>query len=99
MLEENLERTFSCDAYNQMGGYIKRCLGLNVYFKIENPSGLRIQKLFVGNKEVQPDKYYSAAFVTMQGVPPKYGRNRENQSERSIDAMRKYLAKHRPIRA
>jgi len=99
MLEENLERTFSCDPYNQMGGYVKRCLGLNVYFKIENPSGNRIQKLFVGNEEIQADKYYSAAFVTMQGVPQKYGRNRENQSERIIDAMRKYLAKHRPVRA
>lgn len=48
MLEENLERTFSCDPYHQMGGYVKRCLGLTVYFKIENPSGHRIQKLFVG---------------------------------------------------
>ena len=82
-----------------MGGYVKRCLGLNVYFKIENPSGQRIQKLFVGNEEIQANKFYSAAFVTMQGVPQKYGRNRENQSERIIDAMRKYLAKHRPIRA
>jgi 2',3'-cyclic-nucleotide 2'-phosphodiesterase (5'-nucleotidase family) len=95
MLEENLERTFSCDPFNQMGGFLKRCLGLNVYFKLENP----IQQLFVGNEEVQFDKYYSAAFVTMQGVPQKYGRNRKNQSERIIDAMRKYLAKHRPIRA
>ena len=97
MLEENLERTFSCDPYNQMGGYVKRCLGLNVYFKIENPSGLRIQKLFVGNEEIQADKYYSATFVTLQGVPQKYGRNRKNQSKRIIDAMRDYLAKHRPL--
>jgi len=99
MLEENLERTFSCNAYNQMGGYIKRCLGLNVYFKIENSSGLRIQKLFAGDDEVQSGQYYTAAFVTMQGVPKQYGRNRENRSERIIDAMRKYLAKHRPVRA
>ncbi|MFA7361456.1 MAG: 5'-nucleotidase C-terminal domain-containing protein [Candidatus Kapaibacterium sp.] len=99
MLEENLERTFSCDAYKQIGGSIKRCLGLNVYFKIENPPGTRIQKIFAGNEEIQPDKYYSAAFVTMQGVPQKYGRNRENQTERTIDAMRKYLIKHRPVHA
>jgi len=99
MLEENLERTFSCDPYRQMGGYVKRCLGLTVYFKIENPAGQRIQQLFAGNEEVQPDTYYTAAFVTMQGVPQKYGRNRENRPERIIDAMRKYLAKHRPIRA
>ena len=99
MLEENLERTFSCDPYNQMGGYVKRCLGLNVYFKIENPTGHRIQKLFTGDEEVQPDHYYTAAFVTMQGVPQKYGRNRENKSERIIDAMRTYLGSHRPLYA
>ena len=99
MLEENLERTFSCDPYHQMGGYVKRCLGLNVYFKIENPSDNRIQKLFVGNQEIQADKYYSAAFVTMQGVPQKYGCNRQNQSERIINSMRKYLKKHRSVRA
>jgi len=99
MLEENLERTFSCDPYHQMGGYVKRCLGLTVYFKIENPAGQRIQQLFAGNEEVQPDTYYTAAFVTMQGVPQKYGRNRENRPERAIDAMRKYLEKHRPVSA
>ena len=99
MLEENLERTFSCDAYKQMGGYVKRCLGLNVYFKIENPAGQRIQELFVGHEEIQDDKYYTAAFVTMQGVPQKYGRNRLNQSEHIIDAMRKYLANHKHVSA
>jgi hypothetical protein len=99
MLEENLERTFSCDPYRQMGGYVKRCLGLNIYFKIENPPGHRIQKLFVGNEEIQADKYYSAAFVTMQGVPQKFGRNRENQPENIINALRKYLIAHRPLHA
>ena len=29
MLEENLERTFAADPYAQMGGYAKRCLGLD----------------------------------------------------------------------
>jgi len=99
MLEENLERTFSCDPYQQMGGYVKRCLGLHVYFKIENSSGNHIQKLFIGNEEVQPDRYYTAAFVTMQGVPQKYGRNRENRSERVIDTLRAYLVKHHPLYA
>ena len=99
LLEENLERTFSCDPYAQMGGYVKRCLGLNVYFKIENPKGHRIQKLFVGNEEVNPGQYYTAAFVTLQGVPQKFGRNRENRSERIIDAMRTYLVNHPHARA
>lgn len=99
MLEENLERTFSCDPYLQMGGYVKRCLGLNLYFKIENPSGHRIQKLFIGNEEVDPDQSYTAAFVTMQGVPQKYGKNRENHSERIIDVMQEYLITHKPLHA
>jgi 2',3'-cyclic-nucleotide 2'-phosphodiesterase (5'-nucleotidase family) len=99
MLEENLERTFSRNPFNQMGGSVKRCLGLNVYFKIENPAGTRIQKIYAGDAEMQPDQSYSAAFVTMQGVPQKYGRNRENKSERIIDAMRKYLSNHRPLHA
>lgn len=99
MFEENLERTFSCDPYQQMGGYVKRCLGLNVYFKIENPLGHRIQKLFAGNEEVHPGQTYTAAFVTPQGVAQKYGRNREIRSERIIDAMRTYLDNHRPLYA
>lgn len=99
MLEENLERTFSCDPYQQMGGYVKRCLGLNVYFKIENPSEHRIQKLFAGYEEVQPDRYYTAAFVTPQGVPQKYGRNRENRSELIIDALQAYLVRQHPLYA
>ena len=99
MLEENLERTFSCDPYQQLGGYVKRCLGLKVYFKIENPSGYRIQKIFIGNEEIKSDRSYTAAFVTSQGVPEKYGHNRENQSERIIDIMRKYLTTHHPVYA
>lgn len=99
LLEENLERTFSCDPYQQMGGYVKRCLGLNVYFKIENPPGHRIQKLFAGNEEVQSDRYYTAAFVTRQGVAQKYGRNREDGSVRIIDALRAYLTNHHTLHA
>lgn len=61
MLEENLERTFSCDPYEQMGGSVKRCLGLNVYFKIENPSGNRIQKsLYVLFKQPELFNIYYA---------------------------------------
>ena len=97
MLEENLEHTFSCDPYRQMGGYVKRCLGLNVYFKIENPKDNRIQKLFIGNEEVRPDRYYTAAFITEQAVPEKYGQNRVNLPERAVDALIAYLAKHRPL--
>jgi len=99
MIEENLEHTFSRDPYQQMGGYAKRCIGLKVYLKIENPQGHRIQKLFVCNKEVRPHKYYTAVFITEQGVPQKYGRNREILSDHTLDALRMYLERHHPLRA
>jgi S-sulfosulfanyl-L-cysteine sulfohydrolase len=93
MLEENLERTFSRDPYQQMGGYVKRCLGLNVYFKIENPAGARIQELFVHGKRLQLDKKYIVAFVTSQGVPLGYGTERKDLEVRATEAMQQFLAK------
>jgi 2',3'-cyclic-nucleotide 2'-phosphodiesterase (5'-nucleotidase family) len=99
MLEENLERTFARDPYDQMGGYVKRSLGFNACIKIENPPGLRVQQVFVGDEELQPGRHYTAAFVTEQGVAGKYGRNRKHHTERSIDALRAYLVRHRPLSA
>jgi 2',3'-cyclic-nucleotide 2'-phosphodiesterase (5'-nucleotidase family) len=91
MLEENLHRTFAADPYEQMGGYLKRCRGLQLLAKIENPRGQRIQALFVGSEPVQLNKVYQAAFVTQQGVPTRYGRNRANLDIRAIAALRQYL--------
>ncbi len=99
MLEENLERTFARDPYNQMGGYVKRSLGFNAYIKIENPSGQRVQQIFVGDELLQPKRHYPTSFVTEQGVAKKYGRNRQQHIEHIIDALRGYLAKHHPLRA
>lgn len=99
MLEENLERTFSAQPFQQLGGYVKRCLGLTAYIKIEDPSGTRVQKLFVGEEEVRADKVYSAAYLTVQAVPAQYGSNRKILSTDAQAAMRAYLAKHTPTRA
>ena len=99
MLEENLERTFACNPYEQMGGYAKRCMGLNLYIKVENPKGQRIQELFVGGEQVRPDRVYTAAFVTMQGVPAKFGTNRLNLEINAVEAMQRYLAKNSPVEA
>lgn len=99
MLEENLERTFARDPYDQMGGYVKRGLGFNACIKIENPAGHRVQQVFVGDEELQSGHRYSTAFVTEQGVARKYGRQRENHPERAIDAMQAYLARHCPLHA
>lgn len=97
MLEENLESTFSHDPEKQMGGYTKRALGIRVFFKIENPPGQRIHKLFVGEEEAQPEKVYRAAFITEQGVPVKYGQNRHQHEEKTIDLLQSYIEKNRPL--
>lgn len=99
MLEKNLEHTFARDPYRQMGGYVKRCLGLNLYVKVENPPGQRIQELFVQNHRVKPDRVYSAVFVTPQGVPEKYGSDREHLDVTAIEALRRYLDQVSPIDA
>ncbi len=54
LLEANLERTYSADPYCQMGGFVKRCRGLNVYFKMGSPKGQRIEDLLVDGAPVQP---------------------------------------------
>ena len=53
MIEENLERALSADPYQQMGGYVKRCLGLKLYVKLENPAGSRIQQLFRWQRRIE----------------------------------------------
>ena len=97
MMEENLEHVFSCDPYQQMGGYVKRCFGLNLYFKIENPAGKRIQEFCIGNQKLFRDKVYRACFLTSQGIPDKYGRNRRSLEITAIEALKLYLAKHRCV--
>jgi 2',3'-cyclic-nucleotide 2'-phosphodiesterase (5'-nucleotidase family) len=99
MLEENLERTFARDPFNQLGGSVKRGLGLNAHIKIENPPGQRIQQVFVGKERLQPNRHYLTTFVTEQGVANQYGRNRQQSSVRAVDAMRAYLARHSPMEA
>jgi 2',3'-cyclic-nucleotide 2'-phosphodiesterase (5'-nucleotidase family) len=93
MMEENLERTFARDPYEQMGGYVKRCMGVRLYCKLENPPGLRIQEFFAGGRRLDPDTVYRAAFVTTQGVPPRYGKNREILDIRAIEALERYLSR------
>ncbi len=99
MLEENLEKTFASDPFEQMGGYIKRSLGLRVYLKIENPAGQRIQQVFIGDEPLEGARTYHTSFVTEQGVPPKYGRERKELDIHAVEAMKNYLEKHKPMQA
>lgn len=91
ILEENLERTFSNEPLQQMGGYVKRCLGLYIKMRIENPKGHRIQQIFIGDEPLINEKIYTVAFATEQGVPEKMGTDRQNLSIKTVDAMAEYL--------
>lgn len=99
MLEENLERTFAADPFQQLGGYVRRCRGLTLLAKLENPRGQRIQQLFVGNEIIDPDRTYVATVATPQAVPPRFGRNRREVGMDAVAALRHHLARHRDVGA
>lgn len=92
MLEENLENSFAGDPYYQMGGFVKRSIGIELYIRIENPKGARIQELFVEGEPVELARYYKVAMVSTQGVPEDLGKSRAELDVHAIDALRKYLS-------
>lgn len=98
MLEANLERTYSSNAYCQMGGFVKRCRGLNLYFKMENPKGHRIEDLIIDGSPVEDDYIYRAAMLDEQGVPTKYGSNRQKINVHAIDALRALFSRSSQVR-
>jgi len=87
MLEENLENTFAADPYRQMGGYVKRMRGVKLFAKLENPAGARVAELFAAGEPVRDDDVYRVAFITGQGVPGKYGQNREELGTDAVSAL------------
>jgi 2',3'-cyclic-nucleotide 2'-phosphodiesterase (5'-nucleotidase family) len=99
LLEDSFTATFSGDAFQQMGGYVKRCVGITAYVRVNNPNGTRLTRLLIGKEEAQDDKVYTAAFLTVQAVPAKYNRNRRDLAITPADAMQTYLKKHRPAKA
>lgn len=88
MMEENLEATFACNAFDQRGGYVKRFCGLTFCVKLENPAGHRIEQAFGPDKDpLDPDAIHHVAFVTQQAVPPKYDRNRRHAGFTAVAAL------------
>jgi 2',3'-cyclic-nucleotide 2'-phosphodiesterase (5'-nucleotidase family) len=97
MMELNLENTFSADPYTQMGGYVKRCMGLNLYFKIENPTGKRITRLFVGGKPVDFNRKYTVSYLTEQGVGDGYGSDKRVLDIHAVDVLTNYIMDHKVV--
>ncbi len=93
MIEDNLQNTYAEDPYKQMGGYVKRTLGLKVYMKIENPAELRVQQIFVGDAPLDKEKTYKVVYVTRQAVPKdKFGKDHKELEIHAIEALKGYLA-------
>jgi 2',3'-cyclic-nucleotide 2'-phosphodiesterase (5'-nucleotidase family) len=91
LMEDSLDRTFARNPFDQLGGYVKRSLGLNIYFKVENPRGQRIQELFARGERVKMSQVYRVAFMTTQGVPLKFGGHRREIGVSAIEALRDHL--------
>lgn len=72
-------------------GYLKRFRGLTIYGKLENPSGNRIERVFTPDGLLDADHSYMIAFVTAQGVPNKFGCNRQDLPVKAIAALRSYF--------
>ncbi len=87
MLENNLESTFAANPYEQMGGFVKRMRGVLMYFKAENPTGHRIDRLFIEGEPADRDRLYTVAFVTEQAVPKKFGKNRRDLKITGVEAL------------
>ncbi len=92
MMEENIERTFSCDPFGQRGGYVKRFRGLTFRVKLENPKGHRIVGATNGNAALDSTKIYKVSFITAQGVPAHFGKNRFDLDIKAIDALENWFA-------
>jgi S-sulfosulfanyl-L-cysteine sulfohydrolase len=99
MLEENLEHVFARDPYEQMGGAVKRSLGLNAYIRPENPRGHRLTALFVNGEKINPARSYRVVSATTQAVSERYAEKKEKLEITAVEALRRYLADEGPIAA
>ena len=68
MLGKNLEETFACDAFGQMGSDVKLCQGLTCYLLVEINPERRVQACCCGGWRFNPAEHVEAAFVMVQGV-------------------------------
>lgn len=97
LFEQNLEATFACDPWDQRGGYVKRCRGIELLAKIEHPRGHRVHELTVEGTRVGDDEVVDVAFLGEQAVPLHMGRDRRGTGIRAVDALERYLRERREV--
>jgi len=91
LFEQNLEATFACDPWQQRGGYMKRCRGIEMLLKLENPLGHRIQQLTVGGQRVGDDERVAVAFLGEQAIPANIGSNRRTTGINAVEALERHV--------
>ena len=91
LLEQNIEATFACDPWEQKGGYLKRCRGIEMLLKLENPVGHRIQQLTVQGDMLGDQQAVDAAFLGEQAVPATVGKNRRAVGVDAVQALEEYV--------
>lgn len=97
LYEDNLESTFASDPWKQQGGYLKRCRGLELVIKLENPHGHRVQAIASGGTRVRDDAHVSVAFLGEQAVPRAVGAARRETGITAVEALERYLRRHRSV--
>ncbi len=91
LLEQNIEATFAHDPWEQKGGYLKRCRGIEMLLKLENPAGHRIQQLTVQGDRLGDQQTVDAAFLGEQAVPPTAGGDRRTVGVGAVHALEQYV--------
>ena len=74
-----------------MGGYVKRCSGLTVYCKLENPPGYRVQGIFTTAGRLDPLQEYTDAYVSFQAISAAFGHDRAGTGTDAITALEDLL--------
>lgn len=97
LFEQNIEATFACDPWEQRGGYLKRCRGVDLLLKLENPAGHRIQQLNVDGERLRDEDTVTAAFLGEQAVPPGAGRDRRTVGISAVEALEQYVRAQKTV--
>jgi S-sulfosulfanyl-L-cysteine sulfohydrolase len=94
LFEQNVEATFAYDPWQQRGGYLKRCHGLELLLKLENPLGHRVQQLTISGEDLLETQTIEVAFLGEQAVPAHVGANRRAVGVSAVEALEQHVRTH-----
>ncbi len=97
LFEKNVEATFACDPWQQRGGYLKRCRGIEMLLKLENAAGYRVQELTIGGERLGDDDTVEAAFLGEQAVPANAGSRRRTLGIAAVAALEQYVRQQKTV--